>query len=199
MGDHIFGDILKSKKRQGWKTFLVLPELNKELQVWEEKKGTTENKRQLIISGSLGCLCQVSSPPRRYFFRSVWGAETSQRGLSWAVQVSLCPSHMEYQEQHEIHVWSSYKQTIKCVFTFALTFSQWHLSRLRPLSSLEQGAAAWTTGEAVDCLLFCVCRLKAAGQQQPSVSGHQHDSDQDEGESPRTQTPLPVPEDFTSD
>lgn len=38
VGDHIFGDILKSKKRQGWKTFLVVPELNKELQVWEEKK-----------------------------------------------------------------------------------------------------------------------------------------------------------------
>ncbi len=38
VGDHIFGDILKSKKRQGWKTFLVVPELTKELQVWGEKK-----------------------------------------------------------------------------------------------------------------------------------------------------------------
>lgn len=38
VGDHIFGDILKSKKCQGWKTFLVVPELTKELQVWEEKK-----------------------------------------------------------------------------------------------------------------------------------------------------------------
>uniref|UniRef100_A0A8C8IDT3 5'-nucleotidase, cytosolic II, like 1 n=1 Tax=Oncorhynchus tshawytscha TaxID=74940 RepID=A0A8C8IDT3_ONCTS len=37
VGDHIFGDILKSKKRQGWKTFLVVPELAKELQVWTEK------------------------------------------------------------------------------------------------------------------------------------------------------------------
>lgn len=40
VGDHIFGDILKSKKRQGWKTFLVVPELTKELRVWEEKKST---------------------------------------------------------------------------------------------------------------------------------------------------------------
>uniref|UniRef100_A0A8D0L1H3 5'-nucleotidase domain containing 4 n=1 Tax=Sphenodon punctatus TaxID=8508 RepID=A0A8D0L1H3_SPHPU len=31
IGDHIFGDILKSKKRQGWRTFLVVPELAKEL------------------------------------------------------------------------------------------------------------------------------------------------------------------------
>ena len=38
VGDHIFGDILKSKKRQGWKTFLVVPELTKELQVWDSKK-----------------------------------------------------------------------------------------------------------------------------------------------------------------
>uniref|UniRef100_A0A3B5L0Z8 5'-nucleotidase, cytosolic II, like 1 n=1 Tax=Xiphophorus couchianus TaxID=32473 RepID=A0A3B5L0Z8_9TELE len=38
IGDHIFGDILKSKKRQGWKTFLVVPELAKELQVWEERR-----------------------------------------------------------------------------------------------------------------------------------------------------------------
>uniref|UniRef100_A0A670J3P3 5'-nucleotidase domain containing 4 n=1 Tax=Podarcis muralis TaxID=64176 RepID=A0A670J3P3_PODMU len=37
IGDHIFGDILKSKKRQGWRTFLVVPELAKELQVWTEK------------------------------------------------------------------------------------------------------------------------------------------------------------------
>uniref|UniRef100_A0A673H495 Cytosolic purine 5'-nucleotidase-like n=1 Tax=Sinocyclocheilus rhinocerous TaxID=307959 RepID=A0A673H495_9TELE len=37
VGDHIFGDILKSKKRQGWKTFLVVPELVKELHVWANK------------------------------------------------------------------------------------------------------------------------------------------------------------------
>lgn len=43
VGDHIFGDILKSKKRQGWKTFLVVPELTKELQVWEEKQSEKFN------------------------------------------------------------------------------------------------------------------------------------------------------------
>uniref|UniRef100_A0A8C7MLS9 Cytosolic purine 5'-nucleotidase n=1 Tax=Oncorhynchus kisutch TaxID=8019 RepID=A0A8C7MLS9_ONCKI len=31
IGDHIFGDILKSKKRQGWRTFLIIPELAQEL------------------------------------------------------------------------------------------------------------------------------------------------------------------------
>uniref|UniRef100_A0A8B9RNM8 5'-nucleotidase, cytosolic II, like 1 n=1 Tax=Astyanax mexicanus TaxID=7994 RepID=A0A8B9RNM8_ASTMX len=49
VGDHIFGDILKSKKRQGWKTFLVVPELAKELQVWTEKNGMFQELRQLDV------------------------------------------------------------------------------------------------------------------------------------------------------
>ncbi|KAL8607087.1 hypothetical protein ACOMHN_008673 [Nucella lapillus] len=38
VGDHIFGDILKSKKARGWRTFLCVPELAQELTVWTEKK-----------------------------------------------------------------------------------------------------------------------------------------------------------------
>uniref|UniRef100_A0AAZ3SJ16 5'-nucleotidase, cytosolic II, like 1 n=1 Tax=Oncorhynchus tshawytscha TaxID=74940 RepID=A0AAZ3SJ16_ONCTS len=49
VGDHIFGDILKSKKRQGWKTFLVVPELAKELQVWTEKNHLFEELKHLDI------------------------------------------------------------------------------------------------------------------------------------------------------
>ncbi|KAM6901766.1 5'-nucleotidase, cytosolic II, like 1 isoform 1-T2 [Lycodopsis pacificus] len=49
VGDHIFGDILKSKKRQGWRTFLVVPELTKELQVWEEKKNLFEELKRLDV------------------------------------------------------------------------------------------------------------------------------------------------------
>lgn len=37
IGDHIFGDILKSKKICGWRTFLVVPELVHELDVWTNK------------------------------------------------------------------------------------------------------------------------------------------------------------------
>lgn len=44
IGDHIFGDILKSKKRQGWRTFLVIPELAQELHVWTDKSCETSNK-----------------------------------------------------------------------------------------------------------------------------------------------------------
>ncbi|ESN95327.1 hypothetical protein HELRODRAFT_86766, partial [Helobdella robusta] len=38
IGDHIFGDILKSKKIRGWRTFLVIPELYQELHVWTHKR-----------------------------------------------------------------------------------------------------------------------------------------------------------------
>lgn len=37
VGDHIFGDILKCKKIRGWRTFLVVPELDQELHVWTDK------------------------------------------------------------------------------------------------------------------------------------------------------------------
>ncbi|XP_070501760.1 cytosolic purine 5'-nucleotidase isoform X2 [Chironomus tepperi] len=37
IGDHIFGDVLKSKKKRGWRTFLVVPELHDELHVWTDK------------------------------------------------------------------------------------------------------------------------------------------------------------------
>ncbi|XP_026111648.1 cytosolic purine 5'-nucleotidase-like [Carassius auratus] len=49
VGDHIFGDILKSKKRQGWKTFLVVPELVKELHVWADKASMFEELKHLDI------------------------------------------------------------------------------------------------------------------------------------------------------
>lgn len=48
IGDHIFGDILKSKKRQGWRTFLVIPELAQELHVWTDKSCES---RQMFIRG----------------------------------------------------------------------------------------------------------------------------------------------------
>uniref|UniRef100_A0A8D3CEH4 Cytosolic purine 5'-nucleotidase n=1 Tax=Scophthalmus maximus TaxID=52904 RepID=A0A8D3CEH4_SCOMX len=47
IGDHIFGDILKSKKRQGWRTFLVIPELAQELHVWTDKSSIFEELQSL--------------------------------------------------------------------------------------------------------------------------------------------------------
>ncbi|XP_068943576.1 5'-nucleotidase domain-containing protein 4 isoform X1 [Petaurus breviceps papuanus] len=50
IGDHIFGDILKSKKRQGWRTFLVVPELARELTVWTQENELFEELQELEVS-----------------------------------------------------------------------------------------------------------------------------------------------------
>lgn len=54
VGDHIFGDILKSKKMRGWRTYLVVPEMVQELHVWTEKCSLFSKLQNLdIILGDL--------------------------------------------------------------------------------------------------------------------------------------------------
>lgn len=60
VGDHIFGDILKSKKHQGWKTFLVVPELTKELQVWTDKHGERSHSHSVISETHLSIVTTFS-------------------------------------------------------------------------------------------------------------------------------------------
>nr|XP_054765397.1 cytosolic purine 5'-nucleotidase-like isoform X1 [Lytechinus pictus]XP_054765398.1 cytosolic purine 5'-nucleotidase-like isoform X1 [Lytechinus pictus] len=50
IGDHIFGDILKSKKERGWRTFLVVPEVAQELSVWTEKRTLFEKLEELDVA-----------------------------------------------------------------------------------------------------------------------------------------------------
>uniref|UniRef100_A0A5K3EGC8 Cytosolic purine 5'-nucleotidase n=2 Tax=Mesocestoides corti TaxID=53468 RepID=A0A5K3EGC8_MESCO len=47
IGDHIFGDILKSKRQVGWKTFLVVPELLNEIYVWKKKNALFDRLTEL--------------------------------------------------------------------------------------------------------------------------------------------------------
>ncbi|KAH9630506.1 hypothetical protein HF086_000719 [Spodoptera exigua] len=49
VGDHIFGDILKSKKIGGWRTFLIVPELVQELHVWTDKCQLFEQLQDLDV------------------------------------------------------------------------------------------------------------------------------------------------------
>lgn len=49
VGDHIFGDILKSKKIRGWRTFLIVPELVRELHVWTDKCTLFDDLQQLDV------------------------------------------------------------------------------------------------------------------------------------------------------
>ncbi|VDN02069.1 unnamed protein product [Thelazia callipaeda] len=47
IGDHIFGDVLKSKKTKGWRTFLVVPELEKEISIWSQEHELFINMMEL--------------------------------------------------------------------------------------------------------------------------------------------------------
>ena len=62
VGDHIFGDVIKSKKLRGWRTFLIVPELNDEVNI-----NNCEMKQILLILTIAECLDQqaatVYEPP----------------------------------------------------------------------------------------------------------------------------------------
>jgi len=47
VGDHIFGDIIKSKKERAWRTFLIVPELAQELLIWHEKRNVFSKIEEL--------------------------------------------------------------------------------------------------------------------------------------------------------
>lgn len=47
VGDHIFSDVRISKKKHGWRTFLVVPELEKELATWLDAD-TQQCHRELV-------------------------------------------------------------------------------------------------------------------------------------------------------
>lgn len=49
VGDHIYGDILRSKKIRGWRTFLVVPELQREIEVWSDKRHLFQRLSELDI------------------------------------------------------------------------------------------------------------------------------------------------------
>ena len=47
LGDHIYGDILRSKKTLGWRTMLIVPELASELAILARNAQTTRRLRAL--------------------------------------------------------------------------------------------------------------------------------------------------------
>lgn len=47
VGDHIYGDILRSKKTLGWRTMLVVPELETELDILQQHQGVMDELRSL--------------------------------------------------------------------------------------------------------------------------------------------------------
>jgi len=78
VGDHIFGDILKSKKTRGWRTFLVVPEMTQELYVWVTKRHLVDQLQDLELKLSEAYLTMDS--------RSTTGPDTTE--IRNSIQVS---------------------------------------------------------------------------------------------------------------
>ena len=57
MGDHIYGDILRSKKTLGWRTMLVVPELESELRTLRGCASTMQVWRLHLCAASLHPAC----------------------------------------------------------------------------------------------------------------------------------------------
>lgn len=49
VGDHIYADIIKSKKQHAWRTLLIVPELEHELKVWNKNKKLHNHLRNLEL------------------------------------------------------------------------------------------------------------------------------------------------------
>lgn len=56
VGDHIYGDILRSKKTLGWRTMLVVPELATELDILSKHQVPGSNGRDTLRHHTYTCL-----------------------------------------------------------------------------------------------------------------------------------------------
>ena len=45
VGDHLYSDVLRSKRTLGWRTALIVPELEREMKVAEEEREVAEEVR----------------------------------------------------------------------------------------------------------------------------------------------------------
>uniref|UniRef100_A0A8D0G4R9 5'-nucleotidase domain containing 4 n=1 Tax=Sphenodon punctatus TaxID=8508 RepID=A0A8D0G4R9_SPHPU len=110
IGDHIFGDILKSKKRQGWRTFLVVPELAKELQVWTEKSGEPQGRGGSLLGRGMW-LCYAHSMCESPFTNSFpWLLQMPHESTVEHVHVELSESGL--LTGHRLNQLSFYGQQV---------------------------------------------------------------------------------------
>ncbi|KAM5143560.1 LOW QUALITY PROTEIN: 5'-nucleotidase domain-containing protein 4 [Callospermophilus lateralis] len=85
IGDHISGDIVKSKKQQGWRTCLVVPELSRELGICAREK---ERSEQLKSLDTHLLICTSLSQPTQHGLTNV---HTPSLHLHWMPVGILAP------------------------------------------------------------------------------------------------------------
>ena len=73
VGDHIYGDILRSKKTLGWRTMLVVPELESELRIAKRCANTMQARS--VIAAQEDCDTTNVCGPSLYLWPSEWVAD----------------------------------------------------------------------------------------------------------------------------
>uniref|UniRef100_A0A183BKS1 5'-nucleotidase domain-containing protein 4 n=1 Tax=Globodera pallida TaxID=36090 RepID=A0A183BKS1_GLOPA len=119
IGDHIFGDVLRSKKTKGWRTFLVVPELSRELAVWTGKRELFERLQQFesqladlyrhsdantldkpsdaVVGNVLKAIQEVTQARDQQY--GVFGSLFRRR--AWSQQMSKAPTGSMEEEEEE--------------------------------------------------------------------------------------------------
>ena len=94
-GDHIYGDILKSKKIRGWRTFLVVPEMTHELYVWSSRRDLHQRLQTLEAMLNYAYLHMDSSsttaPDTRDIQNEIQVYHRTTVQQSYDVVYTLCP------------------------------------------------------------------------------------------------------------
>lgn len=114
IGDHIFGDILKSKKRQGWRTFLVIPELAQELHVWTDKSCKPFHKSLMQFMSKWPALNQV------LFDKPLLCIQEVRGGQKVGLDIWILPSHRIFRYFTEVQNLNKYER-LSCL-TFLTLF-----------------------------------------------------------------------------
>ncbi|KAI5063095.1 hypothetical protein GOP47_0021642 [Adiantum capillus-veneris] len=113
VGDHIYGDILRSKKQPGWRTMLVIPELEEELEHFHQ---TIQTRKELRLLRDKRDNIEDRIQRLNFDIRSKNGASDDEKSLI---------TERENLEKQRDHVRDLHRQTLKeCHEKFHKTWGQ---------------------------------------------------------------------------
>ncbi|CAK9161944.1 unnamed protein product, partial [Ilex paraguariensis] len=101
VGDHIYGDILRSKKVLGWRTMLVVPELEREVELLWELRDT---RKQLRLWRNERDLIEDKIDHLKWSLKIDWMSEREQVRLRHQLDQRTC-----HQKFHK--VWGQLMKT----------------------------------------------------------------------------------------
>ncbi|CAL9125733.1 unnamed protein product [Musa acuminata var. zebrina] len=95
VGDHIYGDILRSKKVLGWRTMLVVPELEQEVELLCRSREMRKKLRQLRLERDL--------------------VEDKIHHLKWSLKFDILDANEEQSLSSELHKLELQREQVRCL------------------------------------------------------------------------------------